>query len=487
MKRLLLFALFVLSASAQTILQPGTYSVPPGATIVVPSPSPTPAPTPSPAPGTITIGQTTVLSGTDGGNGGYLIAQNATLSQVATLQSESFYVSTAGGTLILGIYDSTGTNGGPGNLIAAASAFTPVAGWNTVALPAIALAPGTYWLAYLASSNALGFPASQTGSFYAKSGETAAVTPYPISGASSGGTNWSLYVTLSPGGTPTPTPTPTPSPVAGTAPMITLPAGFGLTYNYTPNPSVSAASQIVASNPSTNGSTISYNDPPDISGSGDPPTVCTNVTYQGQPALQVASTAAIGIALDTIDGAGNGYMVSPPFYIEVASYAPSSANGWQIIGWTFPGSPPLSDVYGYEYDFCQFYGNYAGAGVCQNQMSAWMHPGTLNNLSNSTPTGNGPLVAIPASGSWLNAWHKCGLLVTKASTSTPGVATFYVDGNVVWTVASPTDTASVAIWNGPSYGQLGSDSSQEGEATGWDPMSSGSLTAYLGYLRFWAP
>jgi len=62
-----------------------------------------------------------------------------------------------------------------------------------------------------------------------------------------------------------------------------------------------------------------------------------------------------------------------------------------------------------------------------------------------------------------------------------------VDGNVVWTVASPSDATSVAIWNGPSYGQLGSDSSQEGEATGWDPMSSGSLTAYLGYLRFWAP
>src|SRR5580704_3027092 len=65
---------------------------------------------------TITIGETTVLPTTDGGNANLLIAQPATLSTAATIQSLSFYVLTAAGNLRLGIYDSTGPSGGPGAL-----------------------------------------------------------------------------------------------------------------------------------------------------------------------------------------------------------------------------------------------------------------------------------------------------------------------------------------------------------------------------------
>ena len=106
----------------------------------------------------ITIGETTVLTSNDSGNGNLLIAQQATLSQIATIQSLSFYVTTAGGDLRLGIYDATGPNGGPGAKKAETNSFTPTTGWNTanVITPA-SLPVGTYWLAYLPSSSSLGF------------------------------------------------------------------------------------------------------------------------------------------------------------------------------------------------------------------------------------------------------------------------------------------------------------------------------------------
>src|SRR5262252_5098295 len=80
---------------------------------------------------TITIGETNVLSAADSGNKNVLAAQNATLSQPATIQSLSLYVSQASGNLILGIYDSGGPNGGPGALKAQTKSFAPVVGWNT--------------------------------------------------------------------------------------------------------------------------------------------------------------------------------------------------------------------------------------------------------------------------------------------------------------------------------------------------------------------
>ena len=62
----------------------------------------------------VTIGETAVLSSGDNENGNQLQAQSATLAQAATIQSLSFYVTAGGGSLILGIYDATGPNGGPG-------------------------------------------------------------------------------------------------------------------------------------------------------------------------------------------------------------------------------------------------------------------------------------------------------------------------------------------------------------------------------------
>src|SRR5215468_9049036 len=96
---------------------------------------------------TITIGETNVLSTADSGNGNLLAAQNATLSQPATIQSLSFYVTQASGNLVLGIYDASGPNGGPGALKAQTNSFAPVLGWNTAnVITPLSLPAGTYWL-----------------------------------------------------------------------------------------------------------------------------------------------------------------------------------------------------------------------------------------------------------------------------------------------------------------------------------------------------
>ena len=105
----------------------------------------------------ITIGSDVIWS-SDSANGNLLSAQIAKLTEAATVQSLSFYVTAASGNLVLGIYDASGPSGGPGALKASTASFAPTKGWNTakVATP-VSLAAGSYWLAFLPSSNALGF------------------------------------------------------------------------------------------------------------------------------------------------------------------------------------------------------------------------------------------------------------------------------------------------------------------------------------------
>ena len=156
---------------------------------------------------TITIGQTSVLGSSDFGNANLLLGQSATLSQTATIQSMSFYVTAAVGDLVLGIYDSI--NGGPGHLLASTGAFTPILGWNTQAVTSpVALAPGTYWLAYFPSDNGLSFVYTNTGQWYEDPMTFSGSMPGTFVSTHGDVGNWSLYATLIPGGTPTPTPSP---------------------------------------------------------------------------------------------------------------------------------------------------------------------------------------------------------------------------------------------------------------------------------------
>ncbi len=108
------------------------------------------------------IGETTVLTQPDNGNANLLLTQNATLTKQAVLNSISFYVTNASGNVRLGVYDATGPSGGPGTLKAQTASFAAVKGWNTkLTTTQPTLNPGTYWLAFLPSSNGLSFVKGQ--------------------------------------------------------------------------------------------------------------------------------------------------------------------------------------------------------------------------------------------------------------------------------------------------------------------------------------
>jgi hypothetical protein len=178
------------------------------------------------------MGVTDILTRLDNGNANLLIAQKATLSQTATLNSLSFYVVNPAGSLFLGLY--SGSAAAPGSLLAATPVFTPVAGWNTVkVVTPVALQPGTYWLSYLPSSNALSFEAtaSLTGIEVNKPFSFAPLPgTFPAQFATEQA-QWSFYATLTPvTATPTPTtaptPTPTPTPISvkvGVTKVFTIP------------------------------------------------------------------------------------------------------------------------------------------------------------------------------------------------------------------------------------------------------------------------
>lgn len=139
----------------------------------------------------ITIGQTSVFTSPDDSNGNLLLCQIATSSQSGTLQSLSFYVTTPGGNLRLGVYDASG------NLLAQTAEFTPKVGWNTQPAPAVSMPAGTYCLAYHPSSNVLGFVKSSVGQGARWYSRTYGTLPATF-GTSYNTTpsQWSFYATL---------------------------------------------------------------------------------------------------------------------------------------------------------------------------------------------------------------------------------------------------------------------------------------------------
>jgi hypothetical protein len=144
----------------------------------------------------VNVGETAILAAVDNGNGNLLLAQPITLGQAGTLQSLSFYVSTIGGELRLGLYSNA--SGKPGTKLAETNAFTPILGWNTQPpLTTPTLQPGPYWIAYLPQSNALGFkktnaagPACWYGSFIF------GTMPTTFPTTTTNITTWSFYATF---------------------------------------------------------------------------------------------------------------------------------------------------------------------------------------------------------------------------------------------------------------------------------------------------
>jgi GH18 family chitinase/chitodextrinase len=166
---------------------------------------------------TITIGETNILDGDDSGNANLLLAQSAALSQTATLQSLSFYVTSAAGKLRLGVYDASGPGGGPGAKKAETAQITPVAGWNTAnVITPVALSPGNYWLAYFPSHNGLGFRVTNASGIFAYSSLAYGAMPATFSTSpTTAAGHWSFYATLTTA--PDTTPPSTPSNLTATA------------------------------------------------------------------------------------------------------------------------------------------------------------------------------------------------------------------------------------------------------------------------------
>jgi hypothetical protein len=151
--------------------------------------------------GTIPFGATSNGGSDDTGDANYMETSSATLlSGPGTIQSLSIYINTAAGHLRLGICDSTGTGGGPGALLATTNAFVPTTGWNTAnVITPVALAAGTYWLAFLTDNNGLhiAYAASGTDDYYAFTygAMPATYSTTPLNWAAT----YSIYATLAVG------------------------------------------------------------------------------------------------------------------------------------------------------------------------------------------------------------------------------------------------------------------------------------------------
>jgi hypothetical protein len=157
---------------------------------------------PAQAQASLTIGDASVESAADSGNGNLVLAQAAALSQSATITSLSFYVTRASGNLILAVYDATGVRGGPGKLLAATSSFATATGWNTanVSKP-VTVAAGNYWLVYLPSSSNLTFrKQNNSGNCVYKAQSFSRGMPATFGSSTAGctPTTWSFYATLVP-------------------------------------------------------------------------------------------------------------------------------------------------------------------------------------------------------------------------------------------------------------------------------------------------
>ena len=154
---------------------------------------------------TLNIDQTyaqTVFSIDDNGNSGGIYAQPITLTMPATIQSLSFYVAPTSvspiGNLILGIYDATGTGGGPG----ARKAFTnsiaiTSSGWKTlnVTVPT-QLAVGNYWIAYQPSSDNMHFVRAGSGTYKAFTHTYDGTIPAAFTQTGGNSDHWSFYATF---------------------------------------------------------------------------------------------------------------------------------------------------------------------------------------------------------------------------------------------------------------------------------------------------
>lgn len=307
---------------------------------------------------TITMGETNLLGTRDSGNGNVLAAQQVTLTQQATLQSLSFYVSKTGGKLRVGVYSDSGGN--PQSLLVSAPELTPSAGWNTVNVSQVSLSPGTYWLAFLPESNNLKFlmdPSGPARWFSSPFGELP--TRFTSNSIKSGSYHWSFYATLALSIPPSPTVASTttlvPTSTSTSAPIVTsLPSATQtalssrtptLSPTNSPIPTQTATSLPSATQaPSQTPTTSAPTPVPSLPATLPPTTTLVpTATQTNQSTLTIGETGVLGT-----NDSGNGNLLvaqqvvlGQPATLQSLSFYVNSASGKLQLGIydTSSGSP----------------------------------------------------------------------------------------------------------------------------------------------------
>jgi len=301
-------------------------ATPPSSPTAIGSPSPTRTPTPTLSGNLITLGETNILSTSYSGNGNRLVAQQVTLSQSATIQSLSYYVSSSSGQLRLGIYNNTATR--PGTLLAQTAAFTPVVGWNTQNVLAPTLLPaGTYWLAFLPQNNNLAGRLSMTGTGRYYNYTFGALPTTYSSSPTSGAFHFSLYATLSTGAVPSNTPsnTPTRTPTASNTPTRT-PTG-------TATPSNTPTNTPLPGNTATNTNTSTPSNTPTATNTPTP----SNTPTRTPTASSLITLGETNVLSMSYSGVGNRLVaqqvtLSQSATIQSLSYYVGTASGQLRLG-----------------------------------------------------------------------------------------------------------------------------------------------------------
>jgi ATP-dependent protease ClpP protease subunit len=155
---------------------------------------------------TETMGISGVEPIVDSGNANIIIATSAALSQPGTVDSISLYIASSGvaGDAMMAIYDASGSGGAPGRLVAQTASFALGAGWNTRPVTApVNLASGSYYLAFLSSSNSTGpvyARGTSNANFYRNVGGYGSLPSLFGTGIPQPGLAYSQYATLTPQG-----------------------------------------------------------------------------------------------------------------------------------------------------------------------------------------------------------------------------------------------------------------------------------------------
>ena len=314
-----------------------------------PTPSRTPTATftftPTSSSGTFNVGETTVLGNAYSGLGNQLVAQQVTLSQTATIQSLSYYVSTAGGQMRLGIYSNVAS--GPGSLRAQTAAFTPVTGWNTQAVVTpTQLTAGTYWLAFLPQNNTLAGRVNPAGAgrYYSYTFGALPAT-YSTSPTNSAFT-FSFYATFSTGAvasntpstTPLPTNSPTSTPTLTNTPIVpTSTSSLTATITNTPLPTNSPTHTATPTNTPVAPTATNTRTPTTIPTNTFTPTASRTPTRTATPSSNTITIGETSVLSMGYSGMGNRLVaqqvtLSQNATIQSLSYYVSTASGQLRLG-----------------------------------------------------------------------------------------------------------------------------------------------------------